>query len=207
MYTKNLIDQDILCKEPNLLLRDDNFLSADELKFYNNLLPGNWTMGPSTSNIFYFSKDLYNHYKWDGNFESAGWLDSTPPEWEILYNKISAVLPKHYTHWIDLKITPPLCGGTPLHRDKDPWTPGGGPQFSRALSVLCNLNEEPWDPDWGGGFITHTASRDGSMKQHSVIPIVPGQLVVLENCYHSIEPITKFNKYRKSFILHVLEYK
>jgi len=191
---------------PNILLRDDNFLSAQEIKFYQNLMPHGWTPSPSIQNIKYFSKNLYQYYEWNGDWDSARWLDSTPPEWELLYNKISKFLPKHYTHWVDLKITPPLSTGTPLHRDKDPWSSGGDTtRFSRAITVLCNLNHE-WDPHWGGDFVLH-CEQNKQLAEHTRIPICPGQLVIIENCYHSIAPIVVHDKSRLSFILHILEYR
>lgn len=192
--------------EPNILLRDDKFLSSQEIEFYQSLMPHGWTPGPSIQDIKYFSKDLYQHYQWDGNWDSARWLDSTPPMWEMLYDKIARLLPKHYVHWVDLKITPPLSTGTPLHRDKDPWTPGGDTtRFSRAISVLCNLNHV-WEPQWGGEFVLYSG-QDKQLTEHSQIPICPGQLLIIENCYHSIAPIVAHDRSRLSFILHVLEYR
>ena len=192
--------------DPNILLRDDNFLSSQEILFYQDLMSGNWTPSPSIQDIKYFSKDLYQHYQWNGNWDSARWLDNTPPEWELLYNKIAKLLPKHYVHWIDLKITPPLLTGTPLHRDKDPWYPGGdATRFSRAISVLCNLNHE-WNPQWGGEFVLY-AKHDKQLTEHSKIPICPGQLLIMENCYHSIAPVVAHDRSRITFILHVLEYR
>ncbi len=192
--------------EPNILLRDDTFLSSQEIEFYQRLMPNGWTPGPSIRNIKYFSKDLYQHYQWKGDWDSARWLDSTPLEWETLYDKIAKLLPKHYVHWIDLKITPPLSTGTPLHRDKDPWSPGGDTtRFSRAISVLCNLNHE-WDPQWGGEFVLY-AEHNKQLTEHSRIPICPGQLLIMENCYHSIAPVVAHDHSRLSFILHVLEYR
>lgn len=192
--------------EPNILLRDDAFLSDQEIEFYQRLMPHGWTPGPSIQNIKYFSKDLYQHYQWNGDWDSARWLDSTPLEWETLYDKISKLLPKHYVHWIDLKITPPLSTGTPLHRDKDPWTVGGDvTRFSRAISVICNLNHV-WEPSWGGEFVLHS-EQGKQLTEHSRIPIFPGQLLIIENCYHSIAPVVAHDCSRLSFILHVLEYR
>ena len=188
---------------PNILVRDDTFLSPGEIDVYQKLLPGRWTMGPSVTDIKYFSKDLYRHYNWDGDWAAARWLDSSEPDWEILYAKIAKLLPNHYVHWIDLKITPPLCTGTPKHRDKDPGSPGGDHnKFSRAISILCNLNHT-WDPCWGGDFMLYSSDNTVYTK----IPIVPGQLLIMENCTHSISPITQPDQCRISFILHVLEYK
>jgi hypothetical protein len=191
---------------PNILLIDNQFLSLQEVALYQSLLPNNWTPAPSPQNIKYFSKDLYQHYKWDHNWDSARWLDSVSIEWENLYNKISMLLPLHYVHWVDLKITPPLSTGTPLHRDKDPHSPGGDAQkFSRSISVICNLNHQ-WSPDWGGDFILWTEDN-GNLQEHTRIPINPGQLVIVENCYHSVAPVVEHNQCRISFILHVLEYR
>ena len=192
--------------EPNILIRDDNFLSSQEIEFYQSLMPNNWTPGPSIQNIKYFSKDLYDHYQWKGDWDSPKWLDTTPPEWETLYNKIAKLLPNHYVHWIDLKITPSGLSGTPLHRDKDPWTIGGDTtRFSRAITVLCNLNHER-NPSWGGEFVLHS-EQNKQLTEHTRIPICPGQLLIMENCYHSISPIVAHGRSRLSFILHVLEYK
>ena len=192
--------------EPNILLRDDNFLSSQEIEFYQSLMTNGWTPAPSIHDIKYFSKDLYRHYLWDGDWNSPRWLDSTPPEWETLYNKIAKFLPNHYVHWIDLKITPPLSTGTPLHRDKDPWFTGGDTtRFSRTISVLCNLNHV-WDPLWGGEFVLY-AEQKNQITEHSKIPICPGQLLILENCCHSIAPIVAHDRSRLTFILHVLEYR
>ena len=191
--------------QPNILLIDNQFLDPQEIAVYQSLLPGNWTPSPSPQDIKYFSKDLYRHYKWDHDWDSAGWLDSTPPGWEDLYHKIALLLPPHYVHWVDLKITPPLSTGTPLHRDRDPGSPGGDPQkFSRSISVVCNLNHQ-WNPAWGGDFILW-AGNSGNLQEHTRIPISPGQLVIVENCYHSIAPIVEYDQSRISFILHVLEY-
>jgi len=190
---------------PNILLRNDSFLTAEEIAKYQSLMSRDWIPGPSIKDIKYFAKNLYNNYRWDGNWESTGWLDSTPPEWENLYNKIAVHLPSHYVHWIDLKITPPLSTGTPLHRDKDPGSLGGDTtRFSRAITVICNLNHK-WDPSWGGDFLLHTTGA--GFPVHSKIPICPGQLLIIENCYHSIAPIVKHDCSRISFILHVLEYR
>jgi hypothetical protein len=192
--------------QPNILLRDDNFLSNQEIELYQSLMPHHWTPAPSIQNIKYFSKDLYQHYQWNGDWDSPRWLDSTPPEWEALYDKIAKFLPRHYVHWVDLKITPPLSTGTPLHRDMDPWSSGGdATRFSRAISVLCNLNHV-WEPQWGGDFVLY-ANQNDQIVEHSKIPICPGQLVIMENCYHSIAPIVAHDRSRLTFILHVLEYK
>jgi len=192
---------------PSISYQNDTFLSPREIDFYQQLLPGSWTPGPSVKDIFYFSKDLYNHYDWKNNWDKTGWKHDAPPEWENLYKKIKTILPKHFVHWVDLKITPPLSSGTPIHQDKDPWQAGGSDKFYRSLSVLCNLNHE-WDDSWGGAFITHKADEQTqSLNEFSRIAIKPGQLVVMENCFHSIEPIIEFNRPRISFILQVLEYK
>lgn len=191
---------------PNILFKDDNFLSNLEIKTYQDLMPNHWTPSPSIRDIKYFSKDLYQHYQWDGDWNFARWLDSTPPQWEVLYEKICKHLPRHYVHWIDLKITPPLSTGYPLHRDKDPWSPGGdATRFSRAITVICNLNDV-WDTAWGGSFILYS-DNNNKLNEHTKIPISPGQLLIMENCYHNIEPIVANNRARISFILQVLEYK
>lgn len=199
---------------PNILYRDDNFLSLSEVTHYQNLLKNkNWGLSNTQTldTLHYVSQDLYNHYKWDGNWEDANWLESTPVDWEHLYNKISAHLPRHYVHWIDVKLTGSLQGGTPIHKDAGPDRPGGDTtKFSESLTVLCNLNTD-WNPKWGGGLVVYQTSTDSSnQRSHQVvetIPIVPGQLLIVNNCYHSIELITEPSKCRVSFILHVLKYK
>lgn len=198
---------------PNILYRNDNFLSSDEIKNYQNFLNNNqWALceGDPFNQLFYISQSLYRHYAWDNDWSSPGWLDSTPMEWEQLYNKISSHLPPHYVHWCDVKMTGSFQGGTPLHRDKDPWTTGGdSDRFSRAITVICNLNTE-WKSSWGGGFVVYETKANGDNYEFipsETIPIVPGQLLIVENCIHSIELITEPARCRTSFILHVLEYK
>lgn len=194
---------------PKILHRDDHFLTANEIKMYQQfLLTKTWGLSSTNSveDIQYFSKDLYYHYKWDGNWDNAHWVDNEPLEWEFLYQRIAKHLPPHYLHWCDAKITCYGQPGTPLHRDKDPWTAGGDTnKFSRAITVLCNLNSH-WDPTWGGGFRLYSADKSG-ITLTDTVPIMPGQLLIAENCYHSIEPITQIGKSRVSFIVHVLEYR
>ena len=198
---------------PKILYRDDYFLPQTEIRHFQNLLHNRqWGLSnhESLDKIFYISQDLYRHYAWDGDWKEARWLDHTAPDWENLYLKISQHLPPHYVHWVDVKITGPLQGGTPIHRDKDPWFPGGDTdKFSRAISVLCNLNTE-WDPDWGGGFVLYATKKiNPTMIEKtvdSIVPILPGQLLIIENCYHSVELITEPCRSRISFILHVLQY-
>lgn len=205
--------------KPNILYRNDHFLDKNEIVHYQNLLKGaNWTPGVGydaaerLDAIKYFSLDLYDHYKWNGDWSSAKWKDSTPIDWENLYHKIVPLLPSHYVHWVDVKITCSGLIGTPMHRDKDPWTQGGDEKrFSRAISIICNLNTE-WNPQWGGGFQLYETTYDDTTKslvkiEDQLINLSPGQLVIMENCFHSIQPITEKNKSRISFILHVLEYK
>lgn len=197
---------------PVVLYRNDNFLSKEEIFHYQQLLKNNrWKLGNSElfDKIDYVSQDLYRHYKWDFDWDNTGWLDTTPPDWEVLHHKISQHLPRHYVHWADVKITSTSQSGTPLHRDLDPWSKGGDAvKFKRAISILCNLNST-WDVAWGGGLILHTVKVDKKqpvIETNQIIPIVPGQLLIVENCYHSIESITHAAKSRVSFILHVLEY-
>ena len=205
--------------KPNILYRNDHFLEKNEIVHYQNLLRGPvWTPGIGSDkldgldDIKHFSLDLYDHYKWDGNWQSAKWKDSTPVDWENLYQKIVPFLPKHYVHWIDIKITCAGLMGTPLHRDKDPWTQGGDEKkFSRAISVICNLNLQ-WNPEWGGGFQLYETKYDGTTNslitiEDQLVKLSPGQLIIMENCSHSIQSITEQYKSRISFILHVLEYK
>lgn len=198
---------------PNILYRDDDFLSLDEIRVYQSLLNNDrWALseGNPFDRLFYISQGLYRHYAWDGDWDAARWLDSTPVEWENLYNKISKHLPAHYIHWCDVKMTGPLQGGTPIHRDKDPWTVGGdSDRFSRAISIICNLNTA-WNSEWGGSLILYeTKIIDGKFKHVPVetVPVSPGQLLIMENCVHSVESITEPSRCRISFILHVLEYK
>lgn len=196
----------------NILYRNDNFLSSNEIVHYQQLLKNkHWALSDTADldSLHYISQDLYHHYQWDHNWDQARWLDSTPPDWEILYNKIAEHLPPHYVHWIDVKITGSLQGGTPIHRDKDPGHPGGdSKKFSRAISILCNLNTR-WDPSWGGGFVIYKTDQHNQSNQviDEIIPIVPGQLLIINNCFHSVELITEPARSRVSFILHVLEYK
>jgi hypothetical protein len=196
--------------KPRVLNVIENFLSAEESKNLQSLIHDGWTLAPNTEHIKFLSKDLYRHYAWDGDWNSTRWLDTTAIEWENLYNRISELLPPHRIHWCDLKITPPLSTGVVLHRDKDPWlTPETEQEFSHAITVLCNLNTD-WSPDWGGSFILHQAyqgSQDIEFQEYQSIPITPGQLLIMENCYHSIDPITIAERYRISFILQVLVYK
>ena len=193
---------------PNLLYRNDSFLTTKEVKSYQDLLASK-TWGVSSGgveNLMYISKDLYNHYAWDGNWDSPCWVANESTEWEDLYKRIAAHMPRHYLHWVDVKITSYGQTGTPRHRDKDPWTPGGDVnKFSRSLTVLCNLNTN-WDSDWGGGFEVYKTDETGFTKTDT-IPITPGQLLILENCTHSIQPITKIGKSRISVIIHALEYR
>lgn len=196
----------------NILYRDDNFLSNKEITHYQQLLKNNqWSLSNNTDldSLHYISQSLYDHYKWDHNWEQAKWLDSTPPDWEKLYQRISSHLPLHYVHWVDVKITGSMQGGTPIHKDKGPSLPGGDPvKFSRAISVLCNLNTT-WNPDWGGGFVLYKPDQLDPSKQviDQVVPIMPGQLLIINNCFHSVELITEPARSRVSFILHVLEYR
>lgn len=205
--------------KPNILYRNDHFLEKNEILHYQNLLRNpNWKPGVGNhkfnglDELKYFSIDLYDHYLWDGNWASAKWKDSTPVDWENLYQKIVPLLPKHFVHWIDIKITCSGLDGTPMHRDKDPWTQGGDEnKFIRAIAVICNLNLH-WDPQWGGGFQLYETKYDNETKslinvEDQLVEISPGQLVIIENCIHSIQPIVERNKSRISFILHALEYK
>jgi hypothetical protein len=203
---------DKISKSPNVIYRNDRFLSHEDIEIYQNLLKNNrWTLGNNDSfeKIDYMSQDLYQHYKWDGDWDNVNWLDHVPVEWELLHNKISQHLPRHYVHWVDVKITSTGQQGTPVHRDKDPWRPGGDAvKFKRAISIVCNLNTI-WDPSWGGGFVLYNTNVEHGKVVNTIsetVPISPGQLLVVENCHHSIEPITEVSKSRISFILHVLEY-
>ena len=198
---------------PEILYRNDKFLSAEDIKHYQSLLTNRqWGLSNHRpiDQILYISQDLYHHYAWDGQWDSARWLDSTPPDWVQLYNKICRHLPLHYLHWVDVKMTGPLQGGTPIHRDKDPWSPGGDvKKFNQSIIVICNLNTE-WDASWGGGLVLHNTIKNDDAFDYSInqtVPIVPGQLLVAKNCAHSIEMITKPSRARLSLILHVLQYK
>lgn len=197
-------------QEPKILHLIDGFLTQSEIKHYQSLCYHGWTLAPDAEKIKYFAKDLYRHYAWDGRWDDVRWLDSSPPDWEHLYDRISSLLPPHRVHWVDLKITPPLSTGTPLHRDKDPWIePNTDRDFNRALTIICNLNTE-WDESWGGALVLHQASRRDNETEFPAkvrIPISPGQLMIAENCYHSIETITSKDRYRISFILHALTYR
>ena len=203
--------------KPKILYRDDRFLSIEEIEFYQSLLKSpKWAPSSSYKNTgnqleetAYWGRDLYRQYEWDYNWEATGWLHEEPPEWEILYKKISSHLPKHYIHWIDCKITSFGQDGVDLHRDRDPWDKGGDIKFSRAISVICNLNTK-WKEEWGGHFqLWETYLNSNNQLSHKLdieIPLFPGQLVIVENCYHSVKPIIQPKKSRISFILHVLEY-
>ena len=204
-YTEKLIES-----TPVILHRDDQFLTSEEIFHYQQLLKNNrWTLGNSESfdQIKYISQNLYKNYQWDGNWQNTGWLDTSPPDWEVLYNKICQHLPNHFVHWADVKITSTSQGGTPLHRDLDPWSKGGDPvKFNRAITIICNLNTT-WDANWGGGLKLHKVKINGEqsvIETDQIVPITPGQLLIVENCYHSVELITEPAKSRVSFILHVL---
>lgn len=199
--------------KPNILYRNDNFLSLNEIDVYQKLLANDrWALctGNPFERLIYISQSLYRHYDWDYNWNAARWLDTTPVEWEELYAKIAQHLPPHYVHWCDVKVTGSLQGGTPMHRDRDPWSDGGDAErFSRTITILCNLNNV-WDPQWGGGFVVYETKKQGDDFEFiptETIPIVPGQLLIMENCVHSIELITEPARCRTSFILHVLEYR
>jgi len=196
--------------EPNILKVIDNFLTPNELIVYQGLLSTNWTLGPTVENFKYLSKDLYYHYQWNGDWSNVRWREDAPFEWELLYNKIAEHLPPHQIHWVDLKITTPLSTGTPLHRDKDPWIHHEtGEKFSKALSIICNLNSK-WDTSWGGALIAYQAQKHDdkiSYVEYQRIPITPGQLIIAENFYHGIEPVSQSERHRMSFILHVLQNK
>jgi len=198
-----------VCSSPRIIYRDDNFLSLPEITRYQNLLKNNnWSLsdGNTLDNLSYISQSLYQHYNWAGDWDSPRWLDSTPPDWEELYHKIAEHLPPHFVHWVDVKITGAYQGGTPMHRDKDPWNPGGdATRFSRAITILCNLNTI-WETGWGGGVLLYETNEQGFNTVNQTIPIIPGQLLIIENCVHSIELITEPTRNRISFILHVLEY-
>jgi hypothetical protein len=207
-----IYDSKLVESSPVVLYRNDNFLNADEILHYQQLLKNNqWKLGnlESFDKIDYVSQDLYKHYKWDGNWDNTGWLDTSPPDWEHLYFSISKHLPRHFVSWIDVKITSTSQGGTPMHRDRDPWTTGGdSKKFKKAITIICNLNNN-WDPAWGGGLHLHDVKINNTQVDVSInqtIPVVPGQLLIVENCYHSVELITESAKSRVSFILHVLEY-
>lgn len=204
-------DHPDLYKEPKILQLIDGFLSRDEIEQYTETVCQNWTPSPNIGDIRYFSKDLYNHYQWNGDWTTVGWLDSTSPKWEELYHKISGLLPRHRVHWVDLKITPPMCSGTPLHRDKDPWhNEKNHQEFSHAVAVICNLNSE-WKSDWGGSTVVHGAYKTSNGKicvvEKQKLSLSAGQLLIFENCWHSIDPVLQINRSRFSFILHVLVYK
>lgn len=212
-YAVNRHDHDLCVGNPEILYRNDNFLSHEEILYYQSLLHNRrWGLSdnPTLDQINYISQDLYRHYAWDGEWDQARWLDDTAPDWEKLYEKISQHLPSHYLHWVDVKITGPLQGGTPVHRDKDPWSPGGNVErFSKAISIICNLNTE-WNTSWGGGFVLYnTTKKDHELEytQDQVVPIVPGQLLIINNCAHSVELIKEPCRSRISLILHVLQYK
>jgi len=197
---------------PKIRYLNHGFLSAEEIVMYQNLLKNHrWCLGNDENfeKINYVSQDLYDHYRWDGQWQSARWLAHAPIEWETLYNKIAHYLPSHYLHWVDVKITGFGQSGTLLHRDKDPWAPGGDEiKFKKSITVICNLNTE-WLPEWGGGLVLYSTDIQSGKIINSIdqiVPVVPGQLLITDNCYHSIEPIVEPTKNRISFILHVLEY-
>lgn len=196
--------------KPNILFRDDNFLTPDEISKFHSLMHSNtWVPVPNLKKIQLFSKSIYQNYQWNGDWDYARWLDDTPSEWCDLYDKVAERLPKHYVHWIDIKITPPMSTGAPLHRDKDPWFPGGSDKFSKALTCIVNLNSE-WDDSWGGDFVLWDAQLNPdytiNFEEYCKVPIKPGQLVIIENAWHSIATITELDRSRISFILQVLQY-
>jgi hypothetical protein len=205
--------RDLCVGSPQIIYRNDNFLSLEEIKHYQSLLHNHrWGLSdhPTLDEIYYISQSLFQHYAWDGQWDQARWLDSTPLDWEHLYDKISKHLPPHYLHWVDVKITGPLQRGTPLHRDKDPWLSGGDiKKFSQSISIICNLNSD-WNQNWGGGLVLHNTTKNKRGLEYSInqtVPVVPGQLLIMYNCAHSIELITEPSRSRISLILHVLQYK
>lgn len=213
MYQVDPNYRDLCVGSPEIIYRDDKFLSLDQIKHYQSLLLNRrWGLSnqPSLDHINYISQDLYQHYAWDGQWDRARWLDSSAPDWEQLYNKIKEYLPPHYLHWVDVKLTGPLQGGTPIHRDRDPWSVGGDTEkFSQSILIICNLNTE-WSAHWGGGLILYNtmANQHGfDFTVNDIIPIVPGQLLIAKNCAHSIELITEPCRARISLILHVLQYR
>lgn len=199
-----------VCKQPTILFRDDNFLSTEQVLKYQDLLKNNsWSLGfnETLDELFYVSQSLYRHYAWDGDWQSPRWLDTTPPDWEQLYQDIANYLPPHFVHWVDVKITGSYQNGTPLHRDKDPWKPGGDiEKFDKSITVLCNLNTA-WDAGWGGGLVLYSTDEHRQNTVFQTVPITPGQLLIIENCVHSIETITEPSKSRVSFVLQVLREK
>jgi hypothetical protein len=212
-YSVNQRYNDLCIGKPEILYQNDNFLSHKEIQHYQSLLHNRrWGLSnqPTLDQINYISQDLYRHYAWDGQWDQARWLDSTAPDWEQLYNKISVHLPTHYLHWVDVKITGPLQGGTPIHRDRDPWDSGGDiKKFSQAISIICNLNTR-WQDGWGGGFVLYRTTKNNNKLEHlidQIVPIVPGQLLIVKNCAHSIESIIEPCQSRISLIIHVLQYK
>jgi hypothetical protein len=213
IYQDNIDLPDTCIGSPKIIYRNDNFLSSQDILHYQSLLKNHrWSLSNSATldKILYISQSLYQHYAWDGQWDQVRWSDSTPPDWEILYGKICQHLPPHFLHWVDVKITGPLQSGAPVHRDKDPWSPGGDVnKFSKSISILCNLNTE-WNNQWGGGLILYqtTKTRSGDIENipYTVVPIIPGQLLIMENCFHSVELITEPSRSRVSLILHVLQY-
>ena len=212
-YTVSTQPRDWCVESPKIIYRDDNFLTLEEIKHYQSLLHNTqWSLSnhPTLDQINYISQSLYQHYAWNGQWDQARWLDSTPVDWEHLYDKISKHLPPHYLHWVDVKITGPLQGGVPIHRDKDPWSRGGDiEKFSDAISIICNLNSE-WNQNWGGGLVLHNTTKKENCFEYSynqTVSIVPGQLLIMYNCAHSIELITEPCRSRISLLLHVLKYK
>ena len=202
------VDHPDVYVEPRILYHCDTFLTKDEISHYQTFMLEGWKL-PDLDRFKYISRDLYNHYRWDGDWSSVGWRDDCPPDWEILYKSIAVHLPAHRVHWVDLKITPPLSTGVPLHRDLDPWAyPSTVHEFSRAITVLCNLNTE-WQNHWGGDFVLHQAVKqdhDINYEEKYRIPIKPGQLLITENCFHSMDPVIEPERNRISFILHALQY-
>jgi hypothetical protein len=212
-YAESSEHHDLCVGSPQLIYRNDNFLSPEEIKHYQSLLHNQrWGLSdhPTLDQINFISQSLYQHYAWNGQWDQARWLDSTPLDWEHLYDKISKHLPPHYLHWVDVKITGPLQKGTPIHRDKDPWSSGGDiKKFSQSILIICNLNGE-WDENWGGGLILHNTTKNKSSLEYSInqtVPVVPGQLLIMYNCAHSIELITEPCRSRISLILQALQYK
>ncbi|MFP9098734.1 2OG-Fe(II) oxygenase [Flavobacterium sp. RHBU_24] len=63
---------------------------------------------------------------------------------------------------------------------------------SRKLSIVCYLNDEDWNPEYGGELAIYLPQPDGTEKCVDVYPL-PGRLVVFESqlLEHEVKPVKR----------------